>query len=636
MRVWAACAGRALGCAAPELEIVAAARDDAVPALATLPDGATLRAPPHWRREQRGATQVFETPQGTMLALSTLPHGDAADIRMVLAAESAAFHAELPCVFERWELPPAVDGWDERIVAHHRPASGCSFVRVEARRKAETWYVVFAGAADGSGDARVAAHRLWHALEVPGTAEPVYAGSSARPFGDTEIAALEDFVDGALRLSGIPGAAFVVVSPTGTQARGIGSTAQRAGQPVTPATLFRIGSMSKPLTTLMLARRVGEGSLAWDTPIPELPAGALAGLQVQHLVCACMGFKRWDPPLVFEPSATQASTLAHALQPRRDVGIPSFGYSNLAFTEVSHALHGAGTPAAFRVAIESEVLAPLGMSASTFATTTALARAHADPHALSMQLTYVGIAHELEAGLELVLPAGGGWSNAHDLGRYLAFELARGVTADGDRLVSEAALVPRWTPYVAVHPTQSYGLGLQIDAVSGVVLVGHGGDTRGYTSDVFFLPEHGIGAALLLNGSDAAAVRSAFRRRFLELAFGGSEDAQALLEHGIHEARVELATSLQPSALAPAELPEGLGGTYRNFELGELRISTTGMTIEVDAGEWRSRMRARLDAAGTTWLIFLDPPLLGERLKIAGPPSAPQLLYGTAAFRRAP
>ena len=47
-------------------------------------------------------------------------------------------------------------------------------------------------------------------------------------------------------------------------------------EPVTPSTLFMIGSMTKPLTSLMMARLVDRRQFAWETPITKLmPAFAL-------------------------------------------------------------------------------------------------------------------------------------------------------------------------------------------------------------------------------------------------------------------------------------------------------------------------------------------------------------------------
>jgi len=84
---------------------------------------------------------------------------------------------------------------------------------------------------------------------------------------------------------------------------------RQLGKPdrVTPETLFLIGSTSKSLTTLLMARLVDEGRLGWDTPIVKvLPDFALGDeamtrkLTLQNTVCACTGMPRQDLEMLFE------------------------------------------------------------------------------------------------------------------------------------------------------------------------------------------------------------------------------------------------------------------------------------------------------------------------------------------------
>ena len=54
-------------------------------------------------------------------------------------------------------------------------------------------------------------------------------------------------------------------------ARGFGVTSiEDGGIPVTPETIFRIGSTSKPLTSTAIMRLVEAGKLELDTPISEI------------------------------------------------------------------------------------------------------------------------------------------------------------------------------------------------------------------------------------------------------------------------------------------------------------------------------------------------------------------------------
>jgi CubicO group peptidase (beta-lactamase class C family) len=104
-------------------------------------------------------------------------------------------------------------------------------------------------------------------------------------------------VDWAIRHIGIPGVAVAVVQDGHTvYAEGFGVRRAGATDPVTPETRFMIGSSTKPLTTLMMARLIDMGHFTWATPVTKvLPSFALADsdvtqrLEMRHTVCACTG-----------------------------------------------------------------------------------------------------------------------------------------------------------------------------------------------------------------------------------------------------------------------------------------------------------------------------------------------------------
>jgi CubicO group peptidase (beta-lactamase class C family) len=72
-------------------------------------------------------------------------------------------------------------------------------------------------------------------------------------------------------------------------------------------------------------------------------------------------------------------------------------------------------------------------------------------------------------------PAGGVWTSAHDLIRYVQLELARGKLPGGKQLVSEENILARRLPQIATGESQSYGMGLSVDKTWGATVVHHGG-----------------------------------------------------------------------------------------------------------------------------------------------------------------
>ena len=86
-----------------------------------------------------------------------------------------------------------------------------------------------------------------------------------------DLRSLEGQVESAIAAARIPGLALgVVQGERVVYARGFGVTCvEPHGQPVTADTLFRIGSVTKPLTGTVIMRLVDAGKLDLDTPVRE-------------------------------------------------------------------------------------------------------------------------------------------------------------------------------------------------------------------------------------------------------------------------------------------------------------------------------------------------------------------------------
>jgi len=78
-------------------------------------------------------------------------------------------------------------------------------------------------------------------------------------------------VQAAMPTFGMVGAAVAVVTADGTlHSQTFGVRDRDSGAPVTPATLFRIGSATKSMTALLVATFVDDGTLGWDQPVVEV------------------------------------------------------------------------------------------------------------------------------------------------------------------------------------------------------------------------------------------------------------------------------------------------------------------------------------------------------------------------------
>jgi CubicO group peptidase (beta-lactamase class C family) len=220
-------------------------------------------------------------------------------------------------------------------------------------------------------------------------------------------------------------------------------------------------------------------------------------LLVRHLVCACAGFPRKDMPwIVGVPAEAKASLVFDRLalsSPTSGIG-EAYGYSNLMAAAGGYLAGSVAYPdleigAGFDRAMDELVFRPLGMNDTTFDMERAKAGNFASPHGAgingSIQLATLAPNHVIVP----YRPAGGAWSSAHDMIRYLALEAREGLLPSGDRLVSTSNLLERRRASVRVNPTATYGLGFVTDTTWEVPIVRHAGSIAGYRSEVTIFPD---------------------------------------------------------------------------------------------------------------------------------------------------
>jgi hypothetical protein len=191
-------------------------------------------------------------------------------------------------------------------------------------------------------------------------------------------------------------------------------------------------------------------------------------------------------------------------------------------------------------------------------------------------------------------------------------ELALGRLADGTQLVSRENLLERRRAQVEMGEDSVYGMGLQVSTQYGISVVHHGGSMFGFKSDMIFLPDHGVGAAILTNSDSGWYLTGLFRRRLLEVLFDGRPEAieQARVQNAqrlANRAKWRERLAVPPDAAAVA----ALAGRYASPALGTLSVrSRDGSTI-IDFGTWRSAVATRKNDDGTTSLITVDPAVDG-------------------------
>jgi hypothetical protein len=233
---------------------------------------------------------------------------------------------------------------------------------------------------------------------------------------------------------------------------------------------------------------------------------------------------------------------------------------------------------------------------------------------------YAPLPLSVEEVLLPVAPAGAHWSTAGDMANYLIMQLNQGVAADGTRVVSEANLLVTREPQVPVSADASYGLGWFVGTYKGLPLIEHGGNTLGFTSDLAFLPDTGLGMVVLTNAQATNAFSSLIRTRLFDLVFD-DVDAQADAE-AVAFTLDSLTELLQmPETMLDSvdvDAVQAYTGTYTNAALGEVTLELIDGALIIDVGEFRTAVLPVMDEDDLTqvdYYISVDPPMSGQQLQ---------------------
>lgn len=280
----------------------------------------------------------------------------------------------------------------------------------------------------------------------------------------------------------------VAVATAGGETASYGWADLAAGRPVEPATRFRVCSVSKLATTLLLLRLWEEGLVVLDDPattylrsIPLLDVdGGPSAVTPRELLTHTAGM----PPGVglrhYEtPVPAPAESFAEGIRAVRPAG--SFAYSNLGFVALGQlASDVLGRP--YAEAVTEWVLAPLGLS--DVAVAPALPEDAARGYVVDNgQVVLVRSSAILAQGAgELVCSA------------TSAARLAAAIMTD--ELISARSRAEVLGRYVVQPSGRWQGLGVRCEERDGTVIAYHGGNWPGYTAAVYAAADGRAVAAL--------------------------------------------------------------------------------------------------------------------------------------------
>lgn len=336
-----------------------------------------------------------------------------------------------------------------------------------------------------------------------------------------------------LAYHGRPGLAIAVVHRDGpVWSAGFGVADLETRVPMTPATPFRIGSVSKLFTATAILKLRDAGRLRLDDPVVEhlpwfvadAPPAVVRSITVEHLLTHTSGLPREGAfPYWTTHEFPTLDELRRALPGQRVDPAPGalYRYSNLGLALLGEIV-AAASGRSWAAYVESEILAPLGMAESAAAPSpervARLARAYTRrfPDGSRRIMEYYDTG--------AIAPAAAVVSTAEDLARFALFHLG-GALEGAEGVLSAASRVEMQRPHF-VYPSWNggRGLGFALARRDATTFVTHGGWIGGHRADFLLDPELGVAVVALTNADDASP--SLFSRKAHE-TIGRAVAAQA-------------------------------------------------------------------------------------------------------------
>ncbi|MEU8677388.1 serine hydrolase domain-containing protein [Streptomyces sp. NPDC048560] len=380
-------------------------------------------------------------------------------------------------------------------------------------------------------------------------------------------------------------------------------------------TQYRIGSLTKAFTAVLVLRLRDEGLLDLDDPLEKhLPGTGVGDVTVFQLLGHSAGLAAESPAPWWERTAgTVRPELADVLgdHPRTQPAGRGHHYSNPGYTLLG-ALVEAVRGVSWAQALRREILEPLGMHR----TTTEPVAPHAGGWAVHPWADVM--LPEPAEDLGLMAPAGQLWSTTGDLLRFAAFLAAGDEKVLGAESVREMR-VPSASP-AADEWDGVYGLGLQVVRRDGRTLVGHTGSLPGFLAALWICVEDDVAAVALTNAT------------FGPLTAGVAADLVRI----VADAEPRIPAPWRPLPEIDSELLALTGPWYWGTHAYVLKVAADrGVELQPLRGTGRgARFRARPDG---TW-TGLDGYYAGETLRVVrnGDGAVDHLDLGSFAFTREP
>jgi len=277
--------------------------------------------------------------------------------------------------------------------------------------------------------------------------------------------------------------------------KGFGSANLEWDVPNSPATRFRLGSVTKQFTAACVLLLEERGKLNINDPVKKYLPGAPAAwdkITIYHLLTHTSGIPNFtgfpDYPKL-EPFATTSEQLVARFRDKPLDFEPGekWQYSNSGYVLLGHLIEKISGES-YQKFVQENIFTPLGMKDSGYDSNSAVI-----PHRASGYV-HVGDGFENAGFIHMSVPHGAGalYSTTPDLLKW-----EQGLF--GGNLLQAAALQKMTTPF-----KQNYAFGLQVETAGGHKVIQHDGGIEGFNTHLAYYPDDKLTVVVLGNVNGGA------------------------------------------------------------------------------------------------------------------------------------
>lgn len=323
----------------------------------------------------------------------------------------------------------------------------------------------------------------------------------------------ENYINESLKLTGTPGAAIAIIKDsTIIFLKGFGKRSVDTQEPVDVHTAFRLASVSKAVTSLLMGTMVEDSVLNWDDPVVKyLPHFELKSptytkeLTIRHVLSHTTGLPYHTYTNLIEEGMPHDKLIAE-LKNVDLIGEPGqvYSYQNVAYSLVEDVIKSA-TGHSFENEIKTRLFGPLHMTNASVSYEGLLQSAnYAQPHllrghkwtAIPISPTYYNTA-----------PAGGINASITDMAKLMVALLG-----NKENIIARETIDQLFSPEIRATAKNRnfnkwnrikksyYGMGWRVLTFKNDTLAYHGGYVNGYRSEIAVDPKKRIAICVLANG----------------------------------------------------------------------------------------------------------------------------------------